>query len=115
MPVEDLTTALLIALIGMGLVFGVIVLFWLFMMVLVQAVGSKEGTAAAAEEPAGQEPGTDERARRQKAAIAAVSVALAMKGQETPKAYPLPPTVVVNTWQAVMRARLLSGRREGGQ
>jgi len=107
---DDLSIALTITLIGMGLVFGVIVLFWLFMLGLVRAVGSQEGPGATDKESA-----TDQRALGQKAAIAAVSVALAMKSQETPKAYPLPPTVLVNTWQAVMRARLLSGRREGGQ
>ena len=110
MPVNDLTIALLITLIGMGLVFGVIVLFWLFMSGLVRVAIPRERPVIADDEKA-----ADGQGLRQKAAIAAVSVALAMDSQETPKAYPLPPTVLVNTWQAVMRARLLSGRREGGQ
>ena len=110
MPVNDLSIALLITLIGMGLVFGVIVLFWLFMSGLVRVAIPRERPVIADEEKAAEGQGL-----RQKAAIAAVSVALAIDSQETPKAYPLPPTVLVNTWQAVMRARLLSGRREGGQ
>lgn len=108
---ENLTVALLITLIGMGLVFGVIVLFWLSMSVLVRTTAARKEPAAAEQE----EPAIEERALRQRAAIVAVSAALAMQSQSTLRPYPLPATVLVNTWQAVMRARALSGRREGGQ
>jgi Na+-transporting methylmalonyl-CoA/oxaloacetate decarboxylase gamma subunit len=103
----SLTTALLITLVGMGLVFGAILLFWLFMSVLVRFAGRGSETADAGPQEAA--PG-DEDELRQRAAMAAVSAALALASEEGPKPFPLPPTALVSTWQAVMRSKQLGQR-----
>jgi negative regulator of replication initiation len=94
---EDLTTALEITIVGMGLVFGAIVLLWLTMLLLMRFTSEKAAADAA------------ERERKRRAAIAAVAVALAREAQQTkPQAFPLPPTAVVSAWQSVQRGRLLA-------
>jgi Na+-transporting methylmalonyl-CoA/oxaloacetate decarboxylase gamma subunit len=100
---ENLFTALQITLIGMSLVFGAIVLFWGLMSALVRLAAD-----------ARERPAEDERRLKQRAAVAAVAVALmeaqarAAAGQ--PNVPPLPPTALVSAWQAVMRANQLSQR-----
>ena len=109
---ENLTTALWITLVGMGLVFGAIVLFWGTMACLVRLVGGR----AAAQVPGPEQAEGDEAIldRRRRVALAAVSVALALEREAGPKPFPLPPPVVVNTWQSVNRARL-HGQRGGSR
>jgi hypothetical protein len=96
--------------VGMGLVFGAILLFWLFMSVLVRFADRRDETAEELEaEPPKAATGDDE-ALRSRAALAAVSVALALASEEGPRPFPLPPTALVSTWQAVMRAKQLGQR-----
>ena len=105
-----MTTALLITLVGMGLVFGAILLFWLFMSVLVRFTDRQSDMADTVEaEPQEAATGDDEELR-QRAALAAVSAALALESEEGPKPFPLPPTALVSTWQAVMRSKQLGER-----
>lgn len=98
---ENLPTLLLAVFAGMGLLFGIVVFFWALAVLL------KGATRSGAEE---------EQELRQQAALAAVAVALALQAEARRTAFSLPPPVLVSTWQAVQRARLLSrGRwRRGG-
>lgn len=106
-------TALLITLVGMGLVIGAILLFWLFLAVLVRYSEQRAGPGEIVEPDAVQAGADREQALRQQAALAAVSVALALQSGEEHKPFPLPPTALVSTWQAVMRAQLLGQRGQG--
>jgi Na+-transporting methylmalonyl-CoA/oxaloacetate decarboxylase gamma subunit len=103
---DNLSLSLQIALIGMGLVFGAIILLWIMMAVLVRLTSDR----AAAEEPAAAAAPIEPTAHqaKQRAAIAAVAVAIAHEA--TPKVHelPLPPTSFVSAWQAVQRGRQLS-------
>lgn len=105
-----MTTALLITLVGMGLVFGAILLFWLFMSVLVRYAGRRDEAVSHPEAGVEEAATTDDEALRQWAALAAVSVALALESEVGPKPFPLPPTALVSTWQAVMRSKQLGER-----
>lgn len=103
---NTLTLALLITLIGMGLVFAAIVLLWGVMALLVRIAPGKGAFVLPKprEEVALQE-------RRRKAAIAAVAYALAHQSDTTqPHEFPEPPTALVSAWQAVMRTKMLTKR-----
>jgi Na+-transporting methylmalonyl-CoA/oxaloacetate decarboxylase gamma subunit len=103
---ENLTNALLITVIGMGLVFAAIVLLWAVMAALVRATAERRPAADAAA-AAQAEAGARETKRR--AAIAAVAVALAREAAG-PVAYAPPPAAGVSAWQSVMRGRQLKER-----
>jgi Na+-transporting methylmalonyl-CoA/oxaloacetate decarboxylase gamma subunit len=98
------SNALLITLIGMGLVFSVILLIWGLMALLVRLVRDpiKEKLDT------GEQSLEEELKRR--AAVAAVTVALARESSFEPHEFPLPPTALVSAWQAVMRSRILHRR-----
>ena len=99
---ENLSNALLITVIGMGLVFGAIFLLWGVMAILVRLA------SAPAETP---HQTNEEAERRRRAAVAAVALALARQSHAIePSEFPLPPTALVSAWQAVMRTRMLSKR-----
>ena len=99
---QNLATSLSITLVGMTLVFGVILLFWLFMVLLVRLPVSPQ-KAGGGEGSPGEREETDRDLRRL-AVTVAVAVALANEAGDRPKPFPLPPTALVSTWQAVMRA-----------
>lgn len=96
-----MSDALLITVIGMGLVSGAIALLWGLMLGLMRATeerGKAEVQARA-----------DELEQKRRAAIAAVAVALAYEDDlSRPHDFPLPPTAIVTAWQAVQRGNLLS-------
>ncbi|HZY40817.1 MAG TPA: OadG family protein [Anaerolineae bacterium] len=102
---ENLSLSLQITLIGMGLVFGAIILLWIMMVVLVRLTPDRE-EAAEPEATAPIEP-TANRAK-QRAAIAAVAVALAHEATPKIHEFPLPATPIVSAWQAVQRGRQLN-------
>jgi Na+-transporting methylmalonyl-CoA/oxaloacetate decarboxylase gamma subunit len=107
----QLILTLQISLVGMGLVFGAIVLLWGVIAALMRI--STRGSHLAEQEQntynyAAQEM-EEERDRKHKAAIAAVAVAIALDKQ-TPHEFPLPPTAIVSAWQAVMRANNIRSR-----
>ena len=97
---EDLTNSLLITLVGMGLVFAAIVLFWLLMSALVRLGAGSSSQAVGEPEAVG------ERELKQRAAAVAVAVALARHTEAEVQPLRMPPPVVVTTWQAVNRSRL---------
>ena len=105
---ENLTTSLTITVAGMGLVFGAIILFWLLTRLLVRLVSDRDVSRRGAKS---EEEAATERELRRRAALVGVAVALACQADERPKPFPLPPTALVSTWQAVMRANQLGRRR----
>lgn len=118
--INNLTVSLLITALGMGLVFGAILLFWLFMSVLVRLVSGTgaeekvEREAAAVDAVVMSRLASRESDLRRRAALAAALAAVALAEQEEgPGRFPLPPTALVSSWQAVMRARQLAERGEG--
>ena len=98
----QLSIALQITLIGMGLVFGAILLLWLVMTLLMRLTAEPPDETERAR--------TAELALKQRAAAAAVSLALAQESIDQPHEFPLPPTAMVSPWQAVMRTRMLNKR-----
>ena len=96
--------ALQITALGMGLVFGAIILLW-GMMILLTAI-----TADRPNIPAEPTPIMDNDLRAQAAAVA---VAIALAEQQTSLAHPLsdPPTAFVSAWQLGMRTRQLYEKR----
>jgi Na+-transporting methylmalonyl-CoA/oxaloacetate decarboxylase gamma subunit len=105
---NDFSTALLITLVGMGLVFAIIVLLW-GLIALVAKLGGRMSRAPAVQEDAELE-------NRRLAACVAVATALALAAQsdsvpgDTVNPFPLPTAAVVSPWQAVMRAKILNRR-----
>lgn len=106
---EPMIQGLWITLIGMGLTFGAIVLFW-GMMSLITIIPVKEK----AEEPADVErelvPGGDsispnDKGQKAKAAAVAVALALAEQEQRQVAYFPMPETAFVSAWQLGMRTR----------
>lgn len=96
---EQMTNALWITLLGMGLTFGAIVLFW-GMMSLITAIPVKE------EEPAQDDiPHHEDTDRKAKAAAVAVALALAEQEQQQVAYFPMPETAFVSAWQLGMRTR----------
>lgn len=103
---ENLLIALLITLVGMGLVFGAILLLWGVMAVLVRLVQDSD-TVPGPGQPVVE---VTELERKQQAAAAAVAAALAMGNGPEPHEFPLPPTALVSPWQGVMRTKMLNKR-----
>ena len=103
---SDLLLALQITILGMGLVFGAILLLWLTMLLLTLLTAEKDSAPAkpVASEHAIPAPGSETVFKRQAAALA---VAVALAEQEQPRAHPLvqPPTAIVSAWQLGMRTR----------
>lgn len=101
---DNMGNALQITAIGMGLVFSSLILLWGVMTALVRLVADRA--------PAEVHPGEQDAARdlKRRAAIAAVAVALAQEDEWEPRLFPLPPTAIVSTWQAVRRAHQLEQR-----
>ncbi len=100
---SDLTLSLQITALGMGLVFGAILLLWLMMVVLTALTADKEPASDLAE--ADPTPQADSKLQ-----VALLAVAMAMAEQESSSAHPLeqPPTAIVSAWQLGMRTRQMS-------
>jgi Na+-transporting methylmalonyl-CoA/oxaloacetate decarboxylase gamma subunit len=103
---EDLFIALQITLIGMALVFGVIIVLWLVMSLLMRITAQRKKPI---EEAAALRP-ADQIDLKRRAAVAAVSVALAHELAPQLHEFPEPPTSIVSAWQAVQRSRYLTQR-----
>ena len=104
----DLTLALQITGIGMGLVFGAIIVLWLMMMLLTALTADKE---SASDSPEADSVSSNELF----AQAAAIGVAMAMAEQRLSSAHPLPqpPTAIVSAWQLGMRTRQMT--EKGGR
>lgn len=103
---SNLLLALQITAIGMGLVFGAILVLWLMMILL---------TALTAEKSASLSPGINSAKETELLAqAAAIGVAMAIAEQQLSSAHPLkdPPTAIVSAWQLGMRTRQMTQKGE---
>jgi len=104
---HELSNAVIITTIGMGLVFSAIILLWGLMALLVRLAKDPEESKTHLDE-ADQ---AEELDLKRRAAAAAISVALTQVSSNTePHEFPLPPTALVSAWQAVMRTKILNKR-----
>lgn len=109
---NDLILSLQITALGMGLVFGAILLLWLMMVILTLLTAEKESPEE--DESASDAPVVDSVSETgYKLQAAAIAVAVALAEQELSSAHPLPepPTAIVSAWQLGMRT---SQRSEKG-
>jgi Na+-transporting methylmalonyl-CoA/oxaloacetate decarboxylase gamma subunit len=97
---QPLLLSLQITLLGMGLVFGALILVWGVMAVLVRFTSQTETRMD-------EETELD---LKRRAASAAVAAALAEQSAKTRNEFPLPSTALVSPWQAVMRTNMLNKR-----
>lgn len=103
---NDLVLSLQITALGMGLVFGAILLIWLMMVLLTRFTAANEPSPEDlfATDSSASAPVSETGFKRQAAALA---VALALAEQAQSSAHPLvePPTAIVSAWQLGMRTR----------
>jgi Na+-transporting methylmalonyl-CoA/oxaloacetate decarboxylase gamma subunit len=90
------TTSLWITAIGMGLVFGAILLLWGMMSLMTRILAEREADPQVPDES---------RERKARAAAAAVAAALAEQAQSRIGHFPMPNTALVSAWQLGMRSR----------
>jgi len=104
----NLTLALQITAVGMGLVFGAILILWLMMILLTKITADKESASDSASPDSISEASV-------LAQAAAVGVAMAIAEQQLSSAHPLaePPTAIISAWQLGMRTRQLT--QKGGR
>lgn len=108
-----MTDALFITLVGMGLVFTAIILLWGLMALVVKLASERAEPEEKSEaiEVSIVDQAAAEMERKHRAAIAAVSIALAQQTDSTePHEFPLPEISLVTAWQAVMRSKMLNKR-----
>jgi Na+-transporting methylmalonyl-CoA/oxaloacetate decarboxylase gamma subunit len=105
---NDISLALQITGVGMGLVFGAIIVLWLMMILLTALTAEKESASDSSE--ANPVSSNDVFAQ-----AAAIGVAMAMAEQRLSSAHPLPepPTAIVSAWQLGMRTRQMT--QKGGR
>ena len=82
--------------IGMGLVFGAIIILWGLMSLLTRFLAESESAPLVRDEA---------RAQKAQAVAAAVAVALAEQAQSRVGHFPMPNTALVSAWQLGMRTR----------
>lgn len=123
----NLLLSLEITALGMGLVFGAILLLWLMMVLLTAFTGDKESASDSPEvdsadpslslTPDALTPGTSPsgRGELEKAALLAVAMSLAEQGQTSARTMPEPPTALVSAWQLGMRTRQMSEKSNRGR
>jgi len=102
---SDLQLALQITLVGMGLVFGAIVLLWGLMYLLTALIRDQDSSLEAGEPPATSTDSSERDALRVRAAAAAVALGLAEQEASSAHPLPAPPTAIVSAWQLGMRSR----------
>ena len=100
---SNLYLALQITAIGMGLVFGAILVLWLMMILLTAITAERKSDSDITKAGSVRELET-------LAQAAALGVAMAIAEQQLSSAHPLkdPPTAIVSAWQLGMRTRHLS-------
>lgn len=104
---SNISIALQITALGMGLVFAAIILLWWMMAALTSFMADTSSSLSANESNSAEVApvtGSDIKAH-----AAAVAVAMALAEQETSQARPLPipPTAIISAWQLGMRSRQL--------
>jgi len=102
---SDLQLAFQITLVGMGLVFGAIIVLWGLMYLLTMVIRDRQ-PGPVTEQP-GEKTADPQAQGSLRARAAAAAVALALAEQETSGAHPLPPppTAIISAWQLGMRTR----------
>jgi sodium pump decarboxylase gamma subunit len=107
---SDLSTALWITALGMGLVFSAIVLLWWMMALLTSLIQESTPDAVEDASPSAENAARLKYRKDQKARAAAVAVAAAIADHQVTHTHPLPapPTAIVSAWQLGMRTRQLS-------
>lgn len=100
---NDLSLSLQITALGMGLVFGAILLLWLMMVILTALTSDKENASDSAEADSTTQADSSPQ-------VALLAVAMALADQDVSSAHPLeqPPTAIVSAWQLGMRTRQMS-------
>jgi Na+-transporting methylmalonyl-CoA/oxaloacetate decarboxylase gamma subunit len=103
---NNMLIALQITALGMGLVFGAIVLLWWMMNLLTFITADREPVSGSSESSAETTPavvmGDDVKAQ---AAAVAVAIAFAEQRESTVHVFTEPPSVIVSAWQLGMRTR----------
>jgi Na+-transporting methylmalonyl-CoA/oxaloacetate decarboxylase gamma subunit len=105
---SDFTLSLQITALGMGLVFGAILLLWLMMVLLTAFTTEKESTEETIASDSAEADSTSQ--ADSKLQVALLAVAMALAEQDTSSAHPLeqPPTTIVSAWQLGMRTRQMA-------
>jgi sodium pump decarboxylase gamma subunit len=112
---DPILQSLWVTLLGMGLTFAAIVLFWGLMWGITalpfkdEEEGAEEAETEAEPAPAGAGGHSEEKA---KAAALAVAVALAEEQQRHIAYFPMPETAFVSAWQLGMRTRQMYQKGE---
>jgi Na+-transporting methylmalonyl-CoA/oxaloacetate decarboxylase gamma subunit len=103
---NNMLIAIQISALGMGLVFGAIVLLWGMMNLLTSLTADKEPASSSTEASPKSIPAAvvNEDFRAQAAAVAVVT-ALAEQQDSTAHVFTEPPSVIVSAWQLGMRTR----------
>jgi Na+-transporting methylmalonyl-CoA/oxaloacetate decarboxylase gamma subunit len=104
---SDISLSLQITAIGMGIVFGAILILWLTMIFLTALTADTEASSDSPKADSVQETDLLSQA-------AAVGVAMAIAEQQLSSAHPLndPPTAIVSAWQLGMRTRQMTQKGE---
>jgi sodium pump decarboxylase gamma subunit len=105
---ENLLFSLQITLLGMGLVFGLIILLWGLMTALTALTRDKDDPTPQPESDAPQPAAVTPISDQARAAAVAVAVALAQQSLSTAHPLPAPPTAIVSAWQLGMRTRQMT-------
>lgn len=111
---EEMMVSLQITIVGMGLVFGALILLWWLMELLVRlardrAPQEEEGSGAVEVETSIKPDSSIETERRKRAALVAIALALS-ESERSGGEFPIPPTAIVSAWQAVNRSNMLNRR-----
>ncbi len=101
---NNILLSLQITLLGMGIVFGAILLLWGMMVLLTRLTAEKHPSARSAPN-IGNEQEITEIDDKSQAAAMAVAVALAEQSQASAHLLQEPPTALVSAWQLGMRTR----------
>jgi Na+-transporting methylmalonyl-CoA/oxaloacetate decarboxylase gamma subunit len=104
---NSMLIALQITALGMGLVFGAILLLWWMMNLLTALTAEKEPSFSSEAGRTGLSESVSVKDDELRAQAAAVAVAIALAEQGLSRAHPLPdpPTTIVSAWQLGMRTR----------
>jgi len=107
---NDILLSLQITALGMGLVFGAIILLWLMMVILTLFTAEKKNASDSSEPVSVSDPDYKPQA-------AALAISMALAEQELSTAHPLtqPPTAIVSAWQLGMRTRQMSEKGHLGR
>ena len=103
---NNMLIALQVTALGMGLVFGAIILLWWMMNLLTSITADKEPAPGAFESHPRATPAAlmDDEFKAQAAAVA-VAIAFAEQQASSAHLFPEPPTTIISAWQLGMRTR----------